>query len=363
VLFRSEIAGIPIALPMLDIHTIGAGGGSLAWIDEAGLPQVGPESAGAMPGPVCYGQGGDIPAVTDANLLLGRIPHAARLAGRMQLDWDAAHGAFTRYGEKLGLTAEQAADAVIRIAEEHMAGALRVVSVQRGFNPGDFSLLCFGGAGGLHACALAEKLAMKRVIFPLASGAFSALGMLAGRQQSEFSRSRPTPLLKGALDQLQGIFAELEREAAQAMQGLKLTYQRNVDIRYAGQGFHLTVAMQNDLDGMRDAFELEHQRAYGHKLNRPVELMTVRLTAFVDQSELRLPELPAFESELEACAYSTIYGEGEVPQFLRSDIGPESVVSGPALIVEDTSTLWLANGWKIQCSMHGHLILDRCDDC
>ena len=361
---ESEIAGIPIGLPMLDIHTIGAGGGSLAWIDAAGLPQVGPESAGASPGPVCYGQGGITPAVTDANLVLGRIPPMARMAGSMELDREAAFTSFEKYGEPLGLRAEEAAHAVIRIAEEHMVGALRVVSVQRGHNPDDFSLLSFGGAGGLHACALAEKLGMSKVIFPVASGAFSALGMLAGRQQSEFSRSRRIAAVEDgdAPYRLQAIFAELEQEAVSGMQGLNLSYERRLDLCYVGQGFHLTVPMQDEMSGLIESFKAAHRCAYGHDLERPIEIMTARVTAFVDRPELEFPQLSASEKEIKPSGYSTAYGAGEVPLLQRSDLRPGCEFSGPALIVEDTSTLWLPDGWRMQTSVHGHLLLERYDE-
>lgn len=356
----SAIAGMPIALPMLDIHTIGAGGGSLAWIDVAGLPQVGPESAGARPGPVCYGSGGVTPAVTDANLVLGRIPSDALLAGCMPLDRAAAVAAFEQYGKQLGLSAEEAADAVVRIAEEHMAGALRVVSVERGHNPDDFSLLCFGGAGGLHACSLAEKLGMHRVIVPLASGAFSALGMLAGRQQSDYSRSRRIAVGNGdAMAQLSAIFSELEQEAADGMAGLNLSSERAVDMRYLGQGFHLTIPFEPTITSMVKAFEAEHLRSYGHVLERQIEIMTVRLSAYIERPALGFPQLPACDEPVEPSAFSSVYGAGEVGHLQRSELRPGCISHGPGLIVEETSTLWLPQGWSMQVSVQGHLLLER----
>jgi len=357
-----EIAGMPVALPMLDIHTIGAGGGSVAWIDEAGLPQVGPESAGAKPGPACYGLGGHKPTVTDANLLLGRIPGNACLAGSMRLDRDAAVVALADYGKPLGLSAEQAASAVIEIAEEHMAAALRLVSVQRGHDPAHFSLLCFGGAGGLHACALAEKLNMAKVIVPIGSGAFSALGMLLGKQQSEFSRSRRMALhdadTQESLDQL---LMSLKEEAKQQMQGLELVFERFVDMRYQGQGFQLSIAWHDDLALLQQHFEAAHEQTYGHCLDRPVEIITVRLTASVDHP---LPELPRLESSNKSVpvkAYSEAYGVGRVAHIQRADLKPGWCYEGPALILEDTATLWLASGWQMTVSEHGHLLLEKKD--
>jgi N-methylhydantoinase A len=362
---EGQIGGIPVAVPMLDIHTIGAGGGSLAWLDEAGLPQVGPESAGAKPGPVCYGLGGEQVTVTDANLLLGRIPASAQMAGSMSLDLSAAREAFSRFGEKLSLSAQAAAEAVIEIAEEHMAGALRVVSVQRGFDPADFALLSFGGAGGLHACSLAEKLSMRRVIVPLASGAFSALGMLAGRQQTELSVSRRMQLNDDAtMLELSSLFSQLESEAEVQMKGLGLSFERRVDMAYLGQGFQLSVNVENgDLDALVQRFEAAHQQAYGHTLERPVEIVTARITAFVERPELIFPELPVGRNAAQAEAVSEVYGAGFVPHYRRADLRPWHNWQGPALVLEDTATLWLPECWSMSVSRYGHLLLEKTDEC
>ncbi len=361
---EGNIAGIPVALPMLDIHTIGAGGGSLAWVDEAGLPQVGPESAGATPGPVCYGRGGITPAVTDANLLLGRIPESAKLGGSMSLNREAALEAFAVYGEKIGIGAEQAAEAVIHIAEEHMAGALRLVSVERGFNPADFTLLCFGGAGGLHACALAEKLAMNRIIFPVASGAFSAMGMLAGRQQGEFSRTRCLKLDdESTVASLAELYAELEQEAKAGMQGLTLQFEHRMDMRYAGQGFHITIDVYesdrvNLHKNLKQRFEQAHRQAYGHSLKRPVEMVTARLTAVVEQAAVTFPKLYS-TLDVGQSEYSDVYGVGHVPHYQRDQLSAGFSCKGPALIVEATSTLWLSEAWQMHVDVSGHLMLKR----
>jgi len=360
----SGIAGLPVALPMLDIHTIGAGGGSLAWIDEAGLPQVGPASAGAEPGPACYGRGGHQPTVTDANLVLGHLPASALLGGSMPLDRQAALDACARLGQSMGLNAVGAATAIIAIAEEHMAGALRVVSVERGYDPADFALLCFGGAGGLHACSLADKLAMSRVIVPLASGAFSALGMLAGRQQSDYSRSRRMRLDDSrTIGTLNTLFGELERAARTQMPGLTLGFERRVDMCYAGQGFHLTIALEQTMHddaipALQQQFEQAHSRAYGHRLERPVEIMTVRLTAFVERPSLHWPELKA-GIVATADGREVVHGHGLVDLYRRDSLAAGVVVQGPALIVEDIATLWLPDAWCMQVADAGHLLLER----
>lgn len=357
---EGRVAGMPVSVPMLAIHTIGAGGGSIAWMDEAGLPQVGPESAGAMPGPACYGQGGNRPTVTDANVALGRIPATARLAGNLPLDVEAARQAIAPVAQALGLSVEEAALGIIRIAEEHMAGALRVVSVQRGHDPETFSLLCFGGAGGLHACALAEHLGMQKVVLPVGSGAFSALGMLAGRRQGEFSRSHPF-LLHGDEEsyEMMQLFEGLKQDAAEQMPELDLNYLYQVDMRYQGQGFHLTLPFRQDIKALIDAFEVAHEKAYGHRLKRPVEMMTLRLTAYAETPELAWQQLGAAESGAEPCATSLVYNMGEVPHYARGELLCGHRISGPALVLEDTATLWLPEGWQLVVSEHGHLLLER----
>lgn len=357
---EGSIAGVPVAVPMLDIHTIGAGGGSLAWLDSAGLPQVGPESAGADPGPASYGKGGTKATVTDANVVLGRIPADAELAGSMRLDVDAARKAVGAIATTLGISPEEAALGVIRIAEEHMAGALRVVSVQRGHDPRQFALLCFGGAGGLHACSVAEKLGMKRVVFPVGGGAFSAVGMLAGRRQTELSRSRRLLLhMPDCIGEIVDVFASLKQEAQQRMPEMQLEYVMRLDLRYEGQGFHLTLPYTADADSQRIQFEEAHESAYGHKLERNIEVMTLRLSAFGDAPTISLPEIEAKKSRPEIEKRCQVYGSGEVLVYDRSKFGAGDIVSGPALVVEATATLWLAEGWKLSVTEHGHMLLDR----
>jgi len=357
---EGHIADMPVAVPMLDIHTIGAGGGSIAWQDAAGLLRVGPQSAGAEPGPACYARGGDKPTVTDANVVLGRIPANTKLAGNLSLDVQRAQQVMAELGEKFSLSGEKMALGVIRIAEENMAAALRVVSVQRGFDPADFSLLCFGGGGGLHACALGEELAVENIVLPVGSGAFSAMGMLTGKRQCDLSRSRRL-LLQHAdtATQATDIFTELEDEANLRMPGLELALQKSADVRYLGQGFHLSIPWQSDMALLHTDFNERHQQAYGHTLDRPLEVMTLRLTACADTLSLQLPELTAASSPAKAIAESTVIGVGQVAHFHRESLHPGQTICGPALILENTATLWLAPNWKLDVSTHGHLLLTR----
>jgi len=361
---EGQIAGMPVAVPMLDIHTIGAGGGSIAWRDPAGLLRVGPESAGAEPGPACYGQGGILPTVSDANVVLGRIPGNAMLAGNMPVDVDRARQALAELGRAFDLDAEAMAAGVIRVAEENMAAALRVVSVQRGFDPADFSLLCFGGGGGLHACALAEALDAREVIIPVGSGAFSAMGMLTGRRQCDLSQSRRLFLghrqaAEDAIVEAEGIFAALEAEAARRMPGQPLEFARSADVRYIGQGFHLTIPWTPDTAVLGAAFVTAHQQAYGHTLERELEIMTLRLTATAATRTLELPERTPASRAIRPVASSAMPGVGEVPHYRRDDLQPGHRIGGPALVLEQTATVWIPAGWQLEVSAHGHLQLVR----
>jgi N-methylhydantoinase A len=285
---HAEVAGLPIGVPMLDIHTVGAGGGSLARFDAAGVLRVGPESAGANPGPICYGRGTQ-PTVTDANLLLGRLQPARFLGGDFTLDLDRTLRITRQWLKQQGspLTLERFAAGVIRVVNATMEKAIRVVSIERGRDPRDFALVAFGGAGGLHACALAEALSIPRVIVPALPGALSALGILVSDVVKDYSRTVLWPV-SGKLPaaQLDGEFSALEEQAAddfkkEAWQG-RVHYQRTVDIRYRGQGYELNLPVTKKL--LAD-FHQEHHRRYGYAHpNREVELVTLRLRAVVKSS-------------------------------------------------------------------------------
>src|SRR5579863_6269992 len=279
----AQIAGLPIGVPMLDIHTVGAGGGSLARFDAAGVLRVGPESAGADPGPICYGRGLQ-PTVTDANLLLGRLQPTRFLGGDFTLDLDRTRRVTQEWLKKQGspLTLEKFAGGVIRVVNATMEKAIRVVSIERGRDPRDFALVAFGGAGGLHACALAEALSIPRVIVPALPGALSALGILVSDVVKDYSRTvlwRVADKLPQA--RIEQEFAALKKQAAndfddEARQGT-IHYERSVDIRYRGQGYELNLPFTRNL---LHEFEREHRRRYGYAHpTREVELVTLRLRA------------------------------------------------------------------------------------
>jgi len=355
---EAHIGNFPVAVPMLDIHTIGAGGGSIAWRDAAGLLQVGPESAGADPGPACYGLGGTLPTVTDANVVLGRIPATAQLAGSMPIDAERSRRTLAGLGKTFGMDAMRMARGIVRVAEENMAGALRIVSVQRGHDPGKFYLVCFGGAGGLHACALAEALEIPGIILPVASGAFSALGMLAGRRQCDLSQSRRLDVRGGKMPAEAGrIFTRLETQAKQRMPDTKLTFNRFADMRYQGQGFHLTISCAGNIGELEERFVRAHAQAYGHTLDRPVEIMTLRVSAVAESRPLYMPELPPATSPPVCSGHSEVCDAGRTPHYRREGLCPGHHVDGPALVLEDTATLWLPAPWGLDVSPHGHLVL------
>jgi N-methylhydantoinase A len=281
----AQVAGFPVSVPMLDIHTVGAGGGSLARFDAGGVLRVGPESAGADPGPICYGRGTQ-PTVTDANLLLGRLQPTHFLGGDFLLDLDRTRHVTQEWLQKQAspLTLEQFAAGIIRVVNATMEKAIRVVSVERGRDPREFALVAFGGAGGLHACALAEALSIPHVIVPAFPGALSALGILASDVVKDYSRTVLWRVSsKVPLGELNREFSSLERQAAndfriENWKG-KAHYARSVDLRYSGQGYELNIPANENLV---EAFQHEHQRRYGYTHPaREVELVTLRLRAIV----------------------------------------------------------------------------------
>jgi N-methylhydantoinase A/oxoprolinase/acetone carboxylase beta subunit len=308
------VAGYPIRLPALDIHTIGAGGGSIARIDAGGALAVGPESAGAVPGPACYGRGGEKPTVTDADLVLARIPDEAAFPGLGRLDVDAAQRALER--ERVP------ADGVVAVVDAAMERAVRVVTVERGVDARDLALVAFGGAGPLHACAVAGALGMRAVIVPPRAGVLSAVGLVCSPRQRELVRSWPEPLEHA------GLAAALDRVAAEAVAlvgGHDAEVERLVDCRYAGQSHELTVAGP-------DEFPAEHGRRNGFvRPGAPVEVVALRVRA-------RRPA-PLSPSDLPPVARSRVVG--------------------PEVVAEPDCTVWLPDGWRAEPGPLGAWMLTR----
>ncbi|MBI3665203.1 MAG: hydantoinase/oxoprolinase family protein [Acidobacteria bacterium] len=280
---ESELGDFPVRVPMLDIHSVGAGGGSIAYVDAGGALRVGPQSAGAQPGPVCYGEGERI-TITDANLYLGRINPEKFLSGRMKLDVDRAARYLERFARSRGVSPEQMAEAILEVANSNMERAIRVVSIERGYDPREFALVSFGGAGGLHACRLAERLGISAVLVPRFAGVLSALGMLVADCVREYSRS-----VLGA--EAEPAFAEMERQAAEEFAAMGFPApigERKIDLRYRGQSYEITVPYA-ERGALWARFHEEHRRLYGyHHEGTEVEAVTARIRAVCLSEEVNL---------------------------------------------------------------------------
>ncbi|MEW8459425.1 MAG: hydantoinase/oxoprolinase family protein [Candidatus Thiodiazotropha endolucinida] len=360
---EGHIGPWPVAVPMVDMHTIGAGGGSLAWVDAGGMLQVGPESAGADPGPACYARGGTKVTVTDANLILGRLRSSAFLGGRMQLDMQAAEKAVGQLAQRLGLSLHRAAEGVIRVANEHMARALRVISVERGVDPRSYTLLSFGGAGGLHVCALANALGMRSALVPLNAGVLSALGMLATRPGRQLVHAR-LGLLQGLSDsELRQAFSRLAQGGVadlveEGIAGDRIEAEYALDLRYLGQSYTLTVPWSS-LERVEIDFHERHEIRYGHRMTAPVELVNLRVALRGPQTTIALNGTAGSEPA-EACEHLTVWGvDRPVPRYERAQLAVGQALAGPALITEMASTTWLEPGWRCTADSAGNLLLEK----
>ncbi len=363
--FTSEtvIAGWPVKVPMIAIHTVGAGGGSIARRDSGGALRVGPESAGADPGPVCYGRGERV-TVTDANLFLGRLLPDRFLGGRMTLDRGRCRDALEQLARELGMAAGRLAEGIVEVAEETMTGALRVVSIEKGFDPRDFTLFPFGGAGGLHACSLAQKLGMTRILIPRFPGLLSAAGMLLSDTIRDYSLSVLRPAVIGA-EEVRDFFAPLARRAATDLdhEGVPAAERRleyGLDLRYRGQSFEVTVPLASDYV---ENFHAEHHRLYGYRdRQRAVEIVNLRLRAVGVGPRPRLwpPLAPGNMPAPITEAVVTLAGKEQAcPVYERDQLPPGGEFSGPALVVEATATHLIRPRWRVRVTAPGHLLVTR----
>ena len=367
----AKIGGYPVAVPMVDMHTIGAGGGSIAQLDAGGLLLVGPESAGADPGPACYGKGGKRPTVTDANVVLGRLLPQSFLGGNMLLDKDAAITAVKTIAEPLALSVELAARGIIDVVNDHMVRALRVMSVERGEDPKEFTLVSFGGAGGLHVCALAEELEMKKALVPVNAGVLSALGMLAAEASCERSRTINKCLKDCDAENIKQIFSELVNHAKNELTNNSCHSEPNgegsysdkfrniktnltIDVRYQGQSHALNLPW-SDLKNIEKAFHRKHQDSYGHQLDIDIELVNVRVRAIVQRQPFVIPEWQPVEPlRKELTAMPGI--KEPVAVINRAGLKAGQKINGPALITETSSTSWLAKAWSAEVDTVGNLL-------
>ena len=360
---EGTIAQYPIAVSMVDMHTIGAGGGSVAVIDRGGMLQVGPRSAGADPGPACYGKGGTEATVTDANLVLGRLVPEITLAGGLRLKLQLALNVIQKLADKAELTVVQVAEGIVSVANEHMAKAIRLISVNRGHDPREFVLSSFGGAGGLHVCALAEAMSMRRAIVPVHGGVFSALGMVVANRGRQFSKTLGLETSRSDESELGFEFDTLEQIGRQqlALEGLSadsLPARRTVDIRYIGQSYALNVAWTNRQQAMA-AFQQLHQRRYGYIHKGAMELVTLRVSVVFENPGFALPAVGA-EGSCNKPESSMVYDDAVKARVVATAaLQPGEEVVGPAVISEYSSTTFVAPGWSAHRDRFGNILLEQ----
>ena len=362
---QSQIGPWPLSIPSVDIHTIGAGGGSIASVDKAGMLLVGPESAGARPGPACYGQGGKQATVTDANLVLGHIPANTLLGGYLPLNLLAAQQVMADLAEKIGGDMLDAARGIIRLANEHMARALRVISVERGHDPADYALLCFGGAGGLHACDLAELLAMKQIIIPVRAGVLSAMGMLVSEPGRELSQVVLAPLRSLTDEDIEQRFQVLEAEAIIQLvnEGCieqNLTFRKQLELRYVGQSATISIDWVIGVDH-ESAFHLAHLKVSGLQLPQPVELVNIRISARAPAILKSVNIRQDYEGTTTGDVVHMDALAIDVPLCERKGLPEGEPRRGPLLVTESAATAWIKPGWTVTADQWGNLFL-RADE-
>jgi N-methylhydantoinase A len=325
--------------------------------------QVGPRSAGADPGPACYSKGGKDATVTDANLVLGRLIHDVAFADNMKLDKQLAVSAIEKLANKIGLPIEETALGIVRIATEHMAGAIRMISVNRGYDPKEFLLASFGGAGGLHVCSVAEAMQMSRAIVPVYSGVFSALGMLVADQGRQFTRTVSAALKKLQPENLENQFEKLVRHGKEQLVGEhllveNLVVKRSVDMRYIGQSYTLNVPW-DDLRNTEEAFKTLHRTRYGYALQADTEIVNLRVKVVHHGPQVTFPEIAA-EPDSYGEKSTESYGENELPRVLaRNEISANQEIQGPAIITEYSSTTFVEAGWAACSDGYGNLLLSK----
>ena len=365
---EASIGGCPISIPVIDIHTIGAGGGSIAQIDPGGALRVGPESAGANPGPACYGRGDPekaFPTVTDANLILGRLDPDYFLGGKMHLDTRRARHVLTSLGKEIGLDSVEAALGAIEVVNTHMERALRLVSVERGHDPHDYVLISFGGAGGLHASELAHRLGIPRVIVPPQAAALSAFGMLAADVVKDYSLTVMLPgdtPEKQIIDVMSPIIARGYRDIlAEGVEKLDITIDRFLDMRYQGQSFELTIPFSKDF---LDSFHTAHQKAYGfHDPTRPVEIVNIRVRAVGKAHQLPIQQHPISSPDPSQALLGNRQvhfpsGSVNVPLYYAELLLPVNRITGPARIVRADTTIVALPGDHIEIDPFLNLIIE-----
>ena len=344
------INGRPIKTPMVDIETVGAGGGSIAWVDAGGALRIGPQSAGADPGPACYGNGGTDPTVTDANLVLGYIGTSTSLGGELSLDEQAAFDALSELADEAGMDgALDAARGVYRVANANMTRAIRSVTVERGFDPRTFGLVAFGGAGPMHAISIADGLDMDRVLVPRASGVLSAYGLLAADEKRDAVRTYQRPLEAIDPDSVDGVYEALvDQLYSEVSDRDRATLTRSADLRYAGQSFELTVDVGRafDADDLRERFADAHEAAYGYRVDEPVHLVNCRVSATVPRRQPDIEYTGGDDARKDSREATFADGTHQAPVYDRDGLAVGRTVEGPAIVEGTESTVVIPPAWN-----------------
>jgi N-methylhydantoinase A len=360
---QRRLAGYPVRLPMVAVESIGAGGGSVASVDGAGALKVGPRSAGAVPGPACYGQGTE-PTVTDANLVLGYLNADRIYGGAIRLDRGRAEAALTALGRALGLSLLETAHGIFEVANANMLRALRLVSVQRGYDLRDFTLIAYGGAGPMHAAALARQAGVKRVVVPVHSGAFSALGCLVSPLRYDAVQTYRARLDAWEAKAADDRFHDLEERCLgplldEGIAAERITLLRSVDLRYTGQNYEIEIPWREG--GLREAFEKRHRQLYGYASGESVVCVNLRVVARVDERTARLAPVKPAAGDPRAGAQRAYFQEtGEVAlrRYHRARLVPGRAVRGPALIEDDWSTTLIGPGQRGAADRLGNLVIE-----
>ncbi|MFQ5704476.1 MAG: hydantoinase/oxoprolinase family protein [Gemmatimonadales bacterium] len=360
-----EIGELPIRVPVIDIHTVGAGGGSIAYRDPGGSLRVGPQSAGADPGPICYARGGTKLTVTDANLFLGRLSPKHFLGGQQELAVQPVRAAMDAFADEMGLTPTETAEGILRVANATMERAIRVISLERGHDPRDFTLVCFGGAGAMHAADLAANLAIPRFLVPRAAGILSALGMLLADCVRDYSQTLLVPSSKLDEAELEAAFQRLEQRAIheydeEGFSPDQVSLERSVDMRYVGQGYELDIPMCQELE---TTFHELHRWRYGYSdTTRPTEVVNVRLRATGQTEKPSLPERDLTTED----ATAAIIGEQimvfdgtehDAALIDRTKLAPGNKIRGPGLVVEYSTTTVVPPSFELEVDRYDNLIL------
>jgi len=365
--------GVTIRFPAVDLLTIGAGGGSIAWIDGAGAPQVGPQSAGARPGPACYGVGGEEATVTDANLVLGRLDENNPLAGDLTINFDLALKAVSKFAKKLGLSTDDAATGIIEIANSNMARAVRVMTVERGLDPRNFVLLPFGGAGSMHGCELADELSINKVLVPRNPGVLSALGTLTVDVVHDRAVSFINLLTEIDINNLNNIFSQMEVEVITQLESEGFhkkmrVIEKSLDVRYLGQVKTLNISIKNnkiifeDIKEIGDQFFKAYEENYRYITDKiPLEVAVARVRARGIQDKLNLPEIDSKEDLNPKSSREVTFERKKhnTPVYDRGNFGAGSFIEGPAIIDQLDCTTVIPPNWKLNVDSFGNLLIDK----